>query len=127
MKIGFQKAISFTGVKEKVEDIQCDLAWLKINIRMEYIAERDAKIAELKRQAALSDEEWSLEQIEKDVRRYLHIYLGVLDLEQNKIDKYMNFFKELPKVEDIETRLFGGMLQWKYYKNKAWKNVFIPD
>lgn len=93
----------------------------------EAIAERDAKIAELKRQAALSDEEWSLEQIEKDVRRYLHIYLGVLDLEQNKIDKYMNFFKELPKVEDIETRLFGGMLQWKYYKNKTWKNVFIPD
>lgn len=93
----------------------------------EAIAERDAKIAELKRQAALSDEEWALEQIEKDVRRYLHIYLGVLDLEQNKIDKYMNFFKELPKVEDIETRLFGGMLQWKYCKNKAWKNVFIPD
>lgn len=93
----------------------------------EAAAERDAKIAELKRQAALSDEEWSLEQIEKDVRRYLHIYLGVLDLEQNKIDKYMNFFKELPKVEDIETRLFGGILQWKYCKNKAWKNVFIPD
>lgn len=93
----------------------------------EAIVERDAKIAKLKRQAALSDEEWSLEQIEKDVRRYLHIYLGVLNLEQNKIDKYMNFFKELPKVEDIETRLFGGMLQWKYCKNKAWKNVFIPD
>ena len=93
----------------------------------EAIVERDTKIAELKRQAALSDEEWSLEQIEKDVRRYLHIYLGVLDLEQNKIDKYMNFFKELPKVGDIETRLFGGMLQWKYCKNKVWKNVFIPD
>lgn len=93
----------------------------------EAIAERDTKIAELKRQTALFDEEWSLEQIEKDVRRYLHIYFGVLALEQNKVDKYMNFFKELPKVEDIETRLFGGMLQWKYYKNKTWKNVFIPD
>lgn len=93
----------------------------------EAIAERDTKIAELKRQTALFDEEWSLEQIEKDVRRYLHIYFGVLALEQDKVDKYMNFFKELPKVEDIETRLFGGMLQWKYYKNKTWKNVFIPD
>ena len=93
----------------------------------EAIAERDTKIAELKRPTALFDEEWSLEQIEKDVRRYLHIYFGVLALEQDKVDKYMNFFKELPKVEDIETRLFGGMLQWKYYKNKTWKNVFIPD
>lgn len=93
----------------------------------EAAAEKDTKIAELKRQAALSDEEWSLELIEKDVKRYLHIYFGVLALEQDKVDQYMNFFRELPKVEDIETRLFCGMLQWKYYKNKAWKNVFIPD
>lgn len=93
----------------------------------EAAAERDAKIAEFKRQAALSDEEWSLELIEKDVRRYLSLYFGVLSLEQDEVDKYMDFFKELPRVEDIETRLFGGTLQWKYCKNKAWKNVFIPN
>lgn len=87
--------------------------------------EVQSKIAELKRQALLTDEEWSLEQIEKDVCRFLHFQWGFKN--QEEIDRYMAFFKELPRVEDIETRLFGGMLQWKYEKNKTWRSAVLPD
>lgn len=87
--------------------------------------EYDAEIAEYKRQAALTDEEWSLEQIEKDVCRFLYIRYAFRN--QEEIDRYMTFFKELPRVEDIETRLFGGMLQWKYEKNKNWRSAVLPD
>lgn len=87
--------------------------------------EYDAEIAEYKRQAALTDEEWALEQIEKDVCRFLYIRYAFRN--QEEIDRYMTFFKELPRVEDIETRLFGGMLQWKYEKNKNWRSAVLPD
>lgn len=88
-------------------------------------AEKDANIEELKRQAELSDEEWSWELIKKDVERYSKLYWGIHYAE--KINQYLEFFKNLPNIEDIETRFSGGTLQWKYCKNKAWKNVFIPD
>lgn len=78
-----------------------------------------------KSQAALMDEEWALEQIEKDVCRFLYIRYAFRN--QEEIDRYMTFFKELPRVEDIETRLFGGMLQWKYEKNKNWRSAVLPD
>lgn len=87
--------------------------------------EKDAVIAEYKRQAALTDEEWSLENIEKDVCRFLNLRYAFRN--QEEIDRYMAFFKELPRVEDIETRLFGGMLQWKYVKNKNWRSAVLPD
>ena len=29
----------------------------------------------------------------------------------------------MSNVEDIETRIFGGNIQWKYWKNKKWNNI----
>lgn len=31
----------------------------------------------------------------------------------------------MKNVEDIETRLFGGNVQWKYWKNKKWLNIEV--
>jgi hypothetical protein len=30
---------------------------------------------------------------------------------------------ELKNVEDIETRVYDGGVQWKYWKNKRWKKL----
>lgn len=81
--------------------------------------EVDENIAEFNRQASLSEYDWSLEQIEKTVDRYIGIY-GETDRVK---DAYMNWFKSMDKLEDIETRIFGGNVQWKYWKNKKWNNI----
>ena len=75
--------------------------------------------AELKRQSELSDEEWSKEQIMKDLKLWQRIY-GHTDEEVEHIYNTLCGFKD---VEDIETRVFDGYIQWKYWKNKKWHNI----
>lgn len=88
-------------------------------------AEKEAESlnAEIERQATLTDEEWSIEQIEHDIARYKKLY-GVPDEEANKI---LNVLKSDKKVVDIETRIFGGEFQWKYWKNKKWNTINERD
>lgn len=88
-------------------------------------AEREAESlnAEIERQATLTDEEWSIEQIEHDIARYKKLY-GVPDEEANKI---LNFLKSDKKVADIETRISGGGFQWKYCNNKKWNTINERD
>lgn len=79
--------------------------------------------AELKRQAALSDEEWSLEQIEHEVSRYIGFYYADEPIRNEKKQKIMEWFKAFKDIEDVECRLFGGVLQWKYWENKRWNDI----
>ena len=79
----------------------------------------DSYYKELERQASLSDEEWSKEQIEKNLRRYF-VWYKILDEDQNRI---RNIIFSLPHIEDVETRIMSGQLQWKYEKNKRWNTV----
>ena len=70
---------------------------------------------ELKRQASLSDLEWSIEQIDKVLRRSM--------LSKDDAAKYREWLLSMSNVEDIEVRLFGGDIQWKYEKNKKWNSI----
>lgn len=79
--------------------------------------------AEIERQATLTDEEWSIEEISKTIARYQSLY-GITDTEAEKIIK---FFASNKNVADIETRISFGELQWKYYKNKKWKTINAED
>jgi hypothetical protein len=29
----------------------------------------------------------------------------------------------MSNIEDIETRIYGGEIQWRYWKNKKWNNI----
>ena len=79
----------------------------------------DAEIAEFKRQASLSDREWSIEQINHTLDHWKKLY-GKTDEETNNVrDKLFN----KPYVEDLEVRLSNNELQWKYWKNKKWFNI----
>ena len=79
----------------------------------------DEHEAELKRQSELSDLEWSIEQIDKTLDLWTALY-HVTDLEKQKTrDRIMSFHN----LEDVEVRLRGGNIQWKYWKNCRWNNI----
>ena len=81
--------------------------------------EVDDNIAEFHRQASLSDYEWSVEQIGKTLNHY-RIINNATDEE---VKQYRNWLLAMDNVEDIETRIFGCNIQWKYWKNKKWNNI----
>lgn len=81
--------------------------------------EVDENIEEFHRQAALSDYDWSVEQIDKTLNHWQKIN-DVSDYEKNQ---YREFLLAMKNVEDIETRIFGCNIQWKYWKNKRWNNI----
>jgi hypothetical protein len=84
-------------------------------------ADVDAEIAEFTRQCSLTDEEWAMEQIEKDINRYC-VGVGISKNDPRRVE-LKNYFVEMPKIFDVETRISGGHLQWKRIKNKKWLNV----
>lgn len=81
--------------------------------------ERDAYYAELKRQSELSDLEWSVEQIEKTLDRWK----GISSATDSEVQKYREWLLGMRKVEDLETRISGGCLQWKYWDKKKWHYI----
>ena len=87
--------------------------------------EEDKKsyISELKRQASLSDEEWSMEQIAKTIGKYGKWR----SLREEDKQQYVDFFKNLPNLADVETRISSEGLEWKYTKNKRWRPIRFPD
>ena len=81
--------------------------------------EVDENIAEFNRQASLSDYDWSVEQIDKTLKRYQIIN----DTTDEEVKEYRDWLLAMSNVEDIETRIFNGNIQWKYWKNKRWMNI----
>ena len=81
----------------------------------------DAQEAEWKRQSELTDEEWSIEQINNDLQRWAKIY----SKSPEEVQKVRDFLLGMDKVEDIETRVFDGDFQWKYWKNKKWRTIVL--
>lgn len=81
--------------------------------------EVDENIAEFYRQASLSDYDWSVEQIDKTLERWRYI----ADSSPKAMKAYRDWLLDLKNVEDIETRVFGGNIQWKYWKNKKWNYI----
>lgn len=79
----------------------------------------DAYNAELKRQASLSDYDWSLGQIDKTLcRAYFLDKEGKAKIRQWLIDN--------TKVENVDIRSVSGYVEWKYEYNIKWK-IIVPD
>lgn len=81
--------------------------------------EVDDNIAEFYRQAALSEYDWSVEQIDKTLNRF-KFYKGLSD---DEIKRYRDWILKLDNIEDIETRISMGNIQWKYINKKRWLNI----
>lgn len=76
-------------------------------------------ITEFYRQAALSDYDWSVEQIDKTLDQWR----AITDSSEMEQQEYRDWLLSLKNIEDIETRVFGGNIQWKYWKNKNWNYI----
>ena len=79
----------------------------------------DGNIAEFRRQAALSDYDWSVEQIDKT----LDMWKAFNDASDKEVKAYRNWLLGMKDVENIETRLWGNEIQWKYWKNTRWNYI----
>lgn len=76
--------------------------------------------AELKRQADLTDAEWSMELIENEIKRWIH-FEGISDSRSRKAYEFFKSFGN--QIENVEVRFIGQGLQWKYWKNKKWNTI----
>ena len=81
--------------------------------------EVDENIAEFRRQDALSDYDWSVEQIDKT----LDMWKAFNDASDKEVKAYRNWLLDMKDVENIETRLWGNEIQWKYWKNTRWNYI----
>lgn len=75
-----------------------------------------AESIEYNRQASLSDEEWSMEQINKTLDRWQYLY-GKTDEEVANIRTKL-FSKD--DLKDLEVRIADHQIQWKYDHHKKW-------
>lgn len=82
----------------------------------EAIAKVDAYNAELKRQAELSDYDWSLEQIDKALS-------GAFCIDDEDKKKIKQWLIDNTKIEDVAIRTLSGIPEWKYEGNKRWKQL----
>lgn len=74
---------------------------------------------EMDRISRLSDEEWSIEQIVKVLNQYKNANKASEEDVQKMYDKLL----ALPNIEDLETRFCYGQVQYKYSKQKRWKDI----
>ena len=81
--------------------------------------EVDENIEELYRQSELTDEEWSKEQIQDVINRWAYLY-DISDVEKKA---HEDWIFGLHRIKDVEVRLSGGGLEWKYWKNKRWATI----
>lgn len=81
--------------------------------------EVDENIAELHRQANLSEYDWSVEQIDNTLNRWQSLY-DISDLDKAE---HRDWLLKLDNIEDVEVRIYDGNIQWKYWKNKRWANI----
>lgn len=84
-------------------------------------AEVEEYLEEFRRQAALSDYEWAVEEIDKTLNHW-KVFQDATDEEVNA---YREWLLSMKNVEEIETRISFGNIQWKYEKNKKWNNIVL--
>lgn len=86
-------------------------------------AEEEVKehIKKFIRQSNLSDYDWSVEQIDKTLGMWQYMTGETDELRK----EYRDWLLAMDNVDDIELRLSGGQIQWKYWKNKRWNNISL--
>lgn len=83
--------------------------------------ELEGYLAEFRRQAALSDYEWAVEEINKTLNQWKTFQ----DATDEEVSVYREWLLSMEDVEAIETRISLGNIQWKYEKNKKWNNIVL--
>lgn len=82
-------------------------------------AEIDRQKQEAERLYNLSDYDFSVEDIDHTLNRWRTIY----HIPDETVQETRQMLLSLPQVEDIVTRLYMGRFQWKYDRNRSWKDI----
>lgn len=82
-------------------------------------AELDAILEENRRQAMLTDLEWSIEQIDHNLDKWAYLYSITPKAKKQVRDRLM----ALDNLEDVVTRVAGGYIEWKYNRNRRWMRI----
>ena len=75
-------------------------------------------IDEMERQANMTDEEWSKEQIEKTFTQAIRC-----GIPEEDVIRYRDHLYSQKNIENIETRFSCGHVEWKYVDKKRWITV----
>lgn len=105
--------------KEWYSDYICLPFYEVYNTYEEAQAELDAILEENRRQAMLTDLEWSIEQIDHDLDRWAYLYSITPEAKKQVRDRLMG----LDNLEDVVTRVAGGYIEWKYDRNRRWMRI----
>lgn len=81
--------------------------------------EVNENVSEFMRQVDLSDYDWSVEQIDETLNRWKKF----VDASDKEVEQYRDWLLSMDNVEDIETRISNGNIQWRYWKNKKWNYI----
>ena len=96
--------------------------WHEVYPTYDEASESAAKIyEEILRQRSLTDEEWSVEQIDKTLDAWAFAN-GITDDEKSRVRENI---MRLDNIADVEVRHIAGTIQWKYFKNKRWNNIEV--
>ena len=90
-------------------------------------AEAKARNDEFARQAALSDYDWSVEQIDRTLAKWRLMNGGVTEQSAKEAASIKKQLLEMKNVEDIETRTECGNFVWKYSHNTKWHTIVPED
>ncbi len=83
--------------------------------------EAEKHLAELERMANLSEYDWAVESIDRTLSHWKKIQ----DATKEEVSSYRNWLLSMKHVEEIETRVHFGNVQWKYLKNTKWHNIVL--
>lgn len=75
--------------------------------------------SELKRQSELSEYDWSVEKIDEELDKFAYFN----NITEEDKHQYRDYLLSLNRVEDVQVRIAGKNLQWKYWQNSRWKNI----
>lgn len=75
--------------------------------------------AEWERQASLSDYEWAIENIDKN----LDMWCNWHHVDDETKLRYRNWILALDNIEDVEIRIISNCIEWRYAKHKRWQKI----
>ena len=77
---------------------------------------------EWERQAALSDREWSIEEIDRTLDRWA----ACCAIPEEVKLRYREWLIGLDNIEEVVTRVYMNEIQWKYDHHRRWNSIVLP-
>lgn len=83
--------------------------------------EVEKHVVALERMANLSEYDWAVELIDQTLKHWKKLQNAA----EEEVSAYRNWLLSMKYVEEIETRVYSGSIQWKYLKNTKWHNIVL--